>query len=365
MTDTISSLIPLAIPILDADRREAYEVSTQFPREQVEQHYHLVLVATVMRRCLKMLGIDSHPDIIKDCSNPKSDFYQQLDHLACLYIQEVQKHLWCCPIRPGDHQCFLPKGDDSCIGFVVIELDKPYRVGQVLGFAPVGSGSALSVSDLQPLDALIDCIVAPQRSPITLSQWLEDIFEMDWQPLDTLLQSLRQPILNFASINTEAIQKLVNQLYLRQSAHTQSAPTFLEPPTALAQLIQTTQDDEIRWQAAELLWELEPQHPACPVISAKDLGLYLAGVAIALMVGILSKSDGKMLILLRAYPMEQFHLPPGLKLIVLDETGNTVQELESRQRDDYIQFKITADVGDRFSVRVVLDEASFTESFVV
>jgi len=212
---------------------------------------------------------------------------------------------------------------------------------------------------------LIDCIVAPQRSPITLSQWLEDIFEMDWQPLDTLLQSLRQPILNFASINTEAIQKLVNQLYLRQSAHTQSAPTFLEPPTALAQLIQTTQDDEIRWQAAELLWELEPQHPACPVISAKDLGLYLAGVAIALMVGILSKSDGKMLILLRAYPMEQFHLPPGLKLIVLDETGNTVQELESRQRDDYMQFKITADVGDRFSVRVVLDEASFTESFVV
>jgi hypothetical protein len=371
MTDTIPSLIPLAIPILDADRSEAYEVSTQFPREQV-QHYHRVLVAVVMRRCLKMLGIDSHPDIIKDWLDPKSDFYGQLDHLACLYIPEVQRHLWCYPIGQSDRQYFIPKWDDDCIGVVVVELDKPYRVGQVLGFAPAGANSTLSVSDLQPLDALIDCIVAPQRSPIRLSQWLEHIFEPDWQPLSTLLQSLRQPILNFAntssmrgSRNPETIQKLVNQLYLRQSSNAQPAPANLEPPTALAQLIQTTQDDEIRWQAAELLWEIDPQHPACPVISAKDLGLYLAGQLIALMVGILSKSDGKMLILLRAYSIEQPYLPPSLKLIVLDETGSVLQELESRQRDDFMQFKITADVGDRFSVCMILNDTSFTESFIV
>ena len=372
MSDTIPSLIRLAIPILDADRSKAYEVSTQFPPEQVEQHYRRVLVAAVMRRCLKMLGIDSSEDIIKDWIEPKSDSYQQLDQLACLYIPEVQRHLWCCPIHQGDRQCSTPNGDDNCIGVVVIELVKPYRVGQVLGFAPVGSGSALSVSALQPLDALIDCIVAPQRSLIRLSQWLDHLFQPDWQPLDTLLQSLRQPILNFASAlprrgsrTPETIQQLVNQLYLRQSANTQSTPADLEPPTALAQLIQTTQDDEIRWQAAELLWELDPQHPACPAISSKDLGLYLAGQAIALMVGILSKSDGKMLILLRAYPLKQPHLPPGLKLIVLDETGNTVQELESRQQDDYMQFKVTADLGDHFSVRMVLNDTSFTESFVV
>jgi len=372
MTDTFPCVIPLAIPILDAERSEAHEVSIQFPQQQVEQHYYRVLVAAVMQRCLKMLGIDSHPDRIKDWLDPKSDFYGQFERFTCLYIPQVQKYLWCYPIRQNERQYFIPKGDDNYIGFVVIELVKPYRVGQVLGFVPVGSESALSVSDLQPLDALIDCIVAPQPEPIRLSQWLDHLFEPDWQPLNTLLQSLRQPILNFASAlprqggtNPETIQQLVDQLYLRQSANTQSAPTNLEPLTALAQLIQTTQDDEIRWQAAELLWELDPQHPACPVISSKDLGLYLAGQAIALMIGILSKSDGKMLILLRAYPLTQPHLPPELKLIVLDDTGNTLQELESRQRDDYMQFKVTADLGDRFSVRVVLNQASFTESFVV
>ncbi|MBL1179220.1 DUF1822 family protein [Pantanalinema sp. GBBB05] len=111
----------------------------------------------------------------------------------------------------------------------------------------------------------------------------------------------------------------------------------LAPSAALVQLIQLTQDDEIRWQASELLWEIDPQHPACPVIRAKDLGLYLAGYAISLMVGILSKPDRQMLILLRTYPIQQSCLSPRLKLIILDETEQVFQELESRQRDDYIQ----------------------------
>lgn len=85
------------------------------------------------------------------------------------------------------------------------------------------------------------------------------------------------------------------------------------------------------------------------------------------MVGILPKSDGKMLILLRVYPQGQLsHLPLGLNLIVVDETGNPLfEEVKSRQQDHYMQFKFTADGGDRFSARVVLDDASFTESFIV
>lgn len=163
------------------------------------------------------------------------------------------------------------------------------------------------------------------------------------------------------------IRQQVEQLYRRQSTHrVQTVPGNLNPQEALVNLIQTTPDDEIRWQSAELLWELDPKHPACPVISAKDLGIYLLGHAVVLIVGILPKSDGRMLILLRLYPREQqSHMPAGLKLIGLDEIGNLFFEVESRLLDDYIQFKFTADRGDRFSVRVVLDDASFTEDFVV
>jgi hypothetical protein len=159
----------------------------------------------------------------------------------------------------------------------------------------------------------------------------------------------------------------VEQLYRRQSTHRlQNVLGNLNPQEALVNLILTTPDDEIRWQSAELLWELDPKHPVCPVISAKDLGIYLLGHAVILIVGILPKSDGRMLILLRLYPSkQQSHMPTGLKLIGLDEIGNLFFEVESRQQDAYIQFKFTADRGDRFSVRVVLNDASFTEDFIV
>jgi hypothetical protein len=160
-----------------------------------------------------------------------------------------------------------------------------------------------------------------------------------------------------------SLPQKVEQLYRRQSTN---HPSNLSPQEALVNLIQTTPDDEIRWQSAELLWELDPKHPACPVISAKDLGIYLLGHAVVLIVGILPKSDGRVLILFRLYPPEQqSHLPVGLKLIGLDEIGNQFFEVESRQQDNYIQFKFTADRGDRFTISVVLDDATFTEDFIV
>jgi Protein of unknown function (DUF1822) len=197
--------------------------------------------------------------------------------------------------------------------------------------------------------------------------------------LEAVLSTMRGSMLQFYGIQPirgnvrddirgdDSIRKRVEQLYRRQSSNQERpVPDNLNPQDALVDLIQTTQDDEIRWQSAELLWELDPHHPICPVISAKDLELYLMGHAVALMVGMLPKPDGKLLMLVRMYPMEQrSSLPPGLKMIGLDEIGGELFQVESRQRDDYMQFKFTADEGDRFSVRVVLKDASFTESFVV
>jgi hypothetical protein len=54
-----------------------------------------------------------------------------------------------------------------------------------------------------------------------------------------------------------------------------------------------------------------------------------------------------------------------LQLIGLDEAGNCFSEVQAREQDNYIQFKFTADLGDRFSVTIALDDASITESFVI
>jgi hypothetical protein len=97
-----------------------------------------------------------------------------------------------------------------------------------------------------------------------------------------------------------------------------------------------------------------------------DLGIQLAGQHIALMVAILRTPDRRVSVLLRLYPMgEQRYLPLGLQLAVLSEDGNSAYELPSRERDNYIQLKLCAELGERFSVRITSKGASITENFIV
>ncbi len=80
------------------------------------------------------------------------------------------------------------------LGYVVVQLDEPYLEGIVLGFVPQVSVTELPLSYLQPLDALIDCLI-PEPTPIwqSLSQWLKGIFEPDWEQLAELLRPAKMP----------------------------------------------------------------------------------------------------------------------------------------------------------------------------
>lgn len=333
----------ITIPITATDHQQAYQFAQQQrTQERSQQVYRNTLAVLVTERCLKMLGIDTDLAASR-CWNPLE---RQLENIADLYVPSLHGFLECRALHQSDRKCQVPPEVwTERIGYVMIQLDEPYQEGEILGFVESVSVSEVPRSYLKPLDVLLERLTLELPEPtVQLSQWLKRTFESDWQPPKDLLDMMKGAKILFARVEGHdpvPVEDLVN-------------------------LIQTTQNDEIRWQSAELLWELNPQHPACPVISAKDLGIYLLGYSIVLMVGILPKSDGKMLILMRVYPLEKLsHLPSGLKLIGLDETGNSFFEVESRQQDDYIQFKFTADAGDRFSVRVVLDDASFTEDFVV
>jgi hypothetical protein len=367
-TDILEELMAIAIPITATDRSQAQTFAEQQPTQvRAEQVYRNTIAVLVTHRCLQLLGIKS--DLER--SNSWNPLNRLVEDVADLYIPEVEGHLECRPIRLGDSQCFIPEDVRSDrLGYVVVQLDDADREGQVLGFVASASTTELLLSDLQPLDALIDRLCP---IPTHLGEWLKQKFDSGWEPCDHLLRPQKQSILSSALRSRlrnkqDEIKRRVEQLHLKQANRglpSKPIPS-IEPEAALIQMIQSTQDDEIRWQAAELLWQLNSQHPACPVVSAKDLGIYLQGCQVALVVGVLPKADETRLILLRLYPIDpELRLPPGLKLIGLDETGNQVFQVESRQQDDCIQFKITADEGDRFNVRVVLNDASFTESFVV
>lgn len=206
-----------------------------------------------------------------------------------------------------------------------------------------------------------------------LSKWLDGIVEAGWQTFDEWLNA-KIPAFRSKQVkgieldSPEKIKRAVSQF--RNSQSEVVVPNDIEDREALVHLLQHTHDETVRWKAAEYLWTIDPNYPNPAIRRVMDLGVQLMGHPIALMIAVLRKVDGKIAVLLRAYSMGgQTKLPPDLKLIVLDENGDPIPRLEAVSRsqplDDYIALYFTADVGDRFSICLTLEDTTITEQFVV
>jgi hypothetical protein len=394
------------VSIAVGDRQTALSFAQQQPTyERATQVYRNTLAVLVVRHCLEQLDIPT--DVAaSDCWNP---FSRLATDVADLCVPGLGR-LECCPISQKEPSCYVsPDSLEDRIGYLVIQLDQPYQEATILGFSPrVNSEPAhqatatrfrrlLSVSpsvsrerlplqQLQPLEALLIHLEWLQQVPhlqqkTHLSQWLHDLTKTDgskWQTIEALMAQLYNPTFAFRSQGIAPdmpdLQRLVEQLYTSQRFGYPRSDIPSDPNTkaALVQLIQTTPDEETRWKAAEILWTLDPGHPATGVRRVLDLGLLLAGQQLVLMVAVLQSDSASTLepphlsILARVYPLaEQGYLPAGLKLAVLEQDGSPGLETQARERDNYIQLKLRGEFGEQFSIRLCLEDDVITESFVI
>jgi len=219
------------------------------------------------------------------------------------------------------------------------------------------------------------------KTPTILRQWVQHIFEPEWQAVSTLPNlalATRSPgnLQNFPS-NPNEIASLIQQLSFandetkRQRAIKQLgeiAAGNSEAIQALVNLLRSTSDDELLWIAVESLRKIDPENPATSVKRMKliDLGMEIAGKTVALAVAFLQKIDGDVSVLLQVYPTgNDDYLPPDLKLILQDDSGKICREVTARRADVCIQMKFSGEMGERFSVKVGLDNGSFIEDFVI
>ncbi len=224
-------------------------------------------------------------------------------------------------------------------------------------------------------------VIATVKPMVNLSSWLQNVFEAGWQTVEELFGT-QEASLAFRMGNstssfreTDTIKTLINQINTSPIEHKRKQAAFKlgkigagnkEAIAALINLIRTTDDEETRWTAAESLWMIDPGNPAAGVRRGIDLGMQLAGNAIALLVGILEKAEGKMAVLLQVYAMRnQRSLPPNLQLIVLDDKGNIFRETQARSADAAIQLKFSGLQGEQFTVKVAFGEANITEDFII
>jgi hypothetical protein len=304
---------------------EAHRLARQFATEQIvlqkgKQVYLNTLAVQAVHSYLKWLQVETdlnqgdswHPGL------------RALFNVADLVLPGIGK-LECRPLLPGETVCSLPpEVTDNRIGYVVVQIDESLRAATVLGFTPMATVEELPIGQLQPLEDLLDRLtqltqpvtasrsVTSHNAPVNLSQWLQNRFELGWQALEALLGISENLAFSF-----------------------RSASALREGKASV--------------KGAKLI----------------DLGLQLGSQAVVLLMAITQETEQEVGIQVQLHPREAY-LPPSLRLILLSESGETLQEVQSRRYDNYIQLKCFQGLpGESFNIQVAFGEISVTETFVI
>ncbi|AFZ56097.1 DUF1822 family protein [Anabaena cylindrica FACHB-243] len=369
-TEQQSISIPISAKLRDTALKFAQEQPNQ---EKAKLVYLNTLAVQVVNNYLQMLDIST----AIEASHSWDCWGRMGGDVADLLLTGIG-HLECRYIRTGEEVCYIPpEVSNDRFGYVIVEINQTCQEGKIIGFLPEVTTTEINLKQLQPLELLIEHY--HQFSGVKLRQWLEGIYTSQWQSIEELaLQKI--PQLAFRSLKVRGFEidtpkkvwQVVEQLYPQRSWE-KILPSRLLPNSdvevtdILVYLLQTTNDEEIRWTLAEVLWTIAPNHPVITARRIMDLGMQLAGNSVALMVAILPKIDKTFAVLLRVYPMgNRLYLPADLLLSGLYENGQPFLEVKAReQKDNYIQLKFCAELGEKFQIRVTLNNATITEKFVI
>ncbi|MBW4613871.1 MAG: DUF1822 family protein [Desmonostoc vinosum HA7617-LM4] len=322
MTNTTYQLddFVLTLPISQTARVTAEQFAKEQPTpEKAEQVRLNTLAVWVVNDYLQMMDIptnlaasDSWNPIMRLCANVADLEVSSLGRLEC---RPVHLHQQTCSIPPETWE--------ERAGYVVVQFDESLQEARMLGFIPNVAVEKLPLTQLQPLEDLIDHIAQLQESPLTplvnLSQWLAGVFETGWQNIESLwnMPELRPA---YAFRSTETIER--------------NATNQSEAVTRRAKLI--------------------------------DLGIQILNQFVMLIVEITPETNQQNSIRLQLHAVgEQIYLPAGVHLTVLDSSGAVFLEAQSRKSDNYIQLQFRGETLERFSVRVALNDTSITEHFMI
>jgi hypothetical protein len=339
----------ITFPISSRDKQHAARFAhQQFTPEKQQQVYRNTLAVLTTQHYLEMIGITS------DLENSYCwDIITRLSSdIADLYIPEAQGRLECRVVEEGAQTCSVPEETwEDRIGYVFIRLNAEQTEATLLGFVPEVSVERLPLSYLRSLDDLIDRIdepppVPPVATAINLRDWLKGIFTEGWQEVEELLVQLRARKLHEWAIRTNARPR---EMSVEQ----------------LIEVIQTSENDQECWLAAEHLWKINPGHPAGGVQRALNLETAFVRQYLALTIAVLPRPEQSVLIRVRVSPTKDNLLPEGLKLIATDTSGNLLHEVQAEKNNKWIQIGLEAVIEEEFYIRVSLDSTSYTEKIKV
>ncbi|MBE9035031.1 DUF1822 family protein [aff. Roholtiella sp. LEGE 12411] len=294
--------IPMAIT------ETALRIARQFAGQQTtlekkRQVYLNTLAVCVVNDYMEMMDIAT--DLKgSDSWNPAMRLYSDVADLKLIKLG----YLECRPMGYSAPICNIPaEVPDDRIGVVVVKLDTELQQATLFGFAKTVIAGELPINELQSIDDLLAHLdhLECNQSEIKLSHWLQNIFEADWQSLEEILLP-KSPQLAFRYRSGVTRGKLV------------------------------------------------------------DLGIQLPNQSVALIVTLTPTNSVEIQLKLQVHPnREQACLPENLIVKVLDEKGVAVMEAHAKSTNAHIILEFSAQLGERFSIRLELGDTNITEKFIV
>ncbi len=305
----------LTLPITQEARKTAHSFANQqLSTEKAAQVRLNTLAVWVVNDYLHLMNIPTElktsaiwNQVLRYCAN-----------VADLELPTIGR-LECRPVLANQEICYVPPETwEERIGYVVVEIDDSYQEARLLGFTRSTATEELSLSELEPVEILIEHL-GKLRQIVNLSQWFSGIFEAGWQSIESLWNMPEYtPACAFRGVQT-----------LERNT--------VQPPNQLA-------------SRAKLI----------------DLGLQIHQQPMMLIVELTPTINQQTNIYIQLYATgNQVHLPEGIKLTVLDESGEVFLAAQARRKDNYIQLEFRGKAREQFSIVIGLDNAKFVETFMI
>lgn len=205
---------------------------------------------------------------------------------------------------------------------------------------------------------------------------------------ENLVQELGNPSVTFSRLavpfttwgmlleNEQWRQRLYQERlrYLRQVAPTQ----FSQVQVNLSRWLEQIYDAS--WQAIETFFEPNSSSlafnfrtsyglNAAAIKRAKliDLGIEIEAEKLILLVALIPEANQQVRIRVQLHPAyNQPYLPANIKLVLLSDRGEILQQVQARIQDSYVQLKLfDGQVGECFSIQIDLNNYQITENFII
>jgi len=293
--------------------RLAQQFSSQHDRSKAKQVYLNTLAIYAAKFYLDCMGIETD----WSASFSWNPVWQNLIDVADLEIPSLGR-LECRPVLLDTQIVRIPAEVWSeRIGYVAVQLDSALQEATLLGFTQTALKEELPLTELGTLEELLVHLKETAQSERTqrtkLSQWFENMFNTGWQSLEALF--------------SKDIEHLA--FGLRRNFHLSDSAV----------------------KAAKMI----------------DLGLQLGSRSVVLLIALAPEADDKVGILVHVHPANgENYLLPNTKLTLLCDSGEILQEVQSRSQDNYIQLKrFRGNYGECFSIQVAASGVSVTETFQI